>query len=284
MRIYCRFLYSLCGLTVLAALAATGTAAATAPATSGAVIQSYNAASSVLPGMLVELQPKTAGTVEPLTAQDLTKVLGVVVPTSDAAIVLTPQSSSAQQVLVATAGRYNVLVSNQNGPIKSGDYLTISSYAGIGMAASVNQPEIVAQAAANFNGGSGTISTISVKNGQGKSSTVSIGSIPANVRLDPNPLYQKTANSLPGFLNRLANDTANQPAQAVRIGLSAVVLVGTFIITASIFYSGVSSSVVAIGRNPLAKRSIDRRLLQAILTGLIIFTIGVGAAYGILSL
>jgi hypothetical protein len=93
---------------------------------SSTVTQSYNAQPSVLSGMLVELKSKSDNTVIPLATSDLGKMLGVVVPVSDSPIVLTTTTSTTdQQVLVANSGQYNVLVSNQNGSIQSGDRLTI---------------------------------------------------------------------------------------------------------------------------------------------------------------
>src|SRR6185312_15415943 len=109
---------------------------------SSGVTQSYNADTSVVQtGMLVELKPKDPTTVVPLPDSDIKHMLGVVVPQNNAAIVLTPQNVTTQQVLVATTGHYNVLATNQNGPIKVGDYLTISALDGVAMKASEAQSE-----------------------------------------------------------------------------------------------------------------------------------------------
>src|SRR5581483_3984562 len=88
----------------------------------GSVTQSYDAGSGVLPGMLVQLKGRSS--VVPLTGPDAKNMLGVVVPVGSAPIVLTPSGSSGQQVLVASSGRYSLLVSNQNGPVKPDDYLS----------------------------------------------------------------------------------------------------------------------------------------------------------------
>jgi hypothetical protein len=246
------------------------------------IAQSYNAASQVLPGMIVELKPKADNTVIPLTNNDITNMLGVVVPVNNSPIVLSPQTASAQQVLVAPSGRYNVLVSNQNGPIKSGDYLSISALAGIGMEASSTQEVVIGQATGSFNGTSGTIGTVKIKDNQGQIITVSIGAITVNVHLGSNPLFDKGNNSLPSILDKAAVSVANKQVSSARIYLSAGVLLATIALVGSMLYAGVRSGILSIGRNPLSKKSIIRGLLQTVIIGLIIFAGGAIVAYLIL--
>lgn len=286
MRKYLKHLYVLCSLAALLGLVgAAGPAAATSSTSnSGVVIQSYSASSSVLPGMLVALNPKVATTVIPLTMKNIGKMLGVVVPLSDTSLVLTPQPVTTQQVLVATSGSYNLLVSNEDGPIKTGDYLTASSVAGIAMKANTDEAEIVGRAAGNFQGNSNIIETVSLKNNAGGSTAVTIGHIPVNVYLASNPLFQKTPNNLPGFLSRAASTVADGPVSSVRVYISAVVLLIVLIVTATMFYSSVRNGIVAVGRNPLAKRAIGRSLLQTIIGALIIFIAGLLGVYLILKL
>jgi len=266
------------------AVIGTGPVLAASSNLSGAVTQSYNADSSVLPGMIVELKAKSPSTVIPLTSSDIRSMAGVVVPTSDAAIVLTPQTASSQQVLVASSGRYSLLVSNQNGPVKSGDYLTISSLAGIGMEAGVDQSQVIGRAAASFDGSNNVIGKVSVKNGSSGSKTVAIGHIPVDVKLAPNPLFQKNSTGVSGLLNRVANNASDQPARTAKVGVAGVVLIGTFFVTGSIVYGGVRNGMISIGRNPLAEKSIGRNLVRDIIAGLVAFALGVFVAYLILNL
>ena len=55
-------------------------------------------------------------------------------------------------------------------------------------------------------------------------------------------------------------------------------------IAGSLLYSGIRSSVISIGRNPLSKESITKSLLQIILTSIIIFLIGLFGVYLLLRL
>lgn len=266
-------------LIMTSAVMATAGPAASADASS-AVPQNYIAGASVLPGMLIE-PGETANTVVPASPKDISKVLGVVVPASAADITLTPASGSGQQVLVAATGQYNVLVSSQNGPIKAGDYLTLSALPGIAMKATAKQTEVVGQATDGFNGKSGVIDTTDLKSTLGNKTTASIGRVSANVRVTANPLY-KNDNNVPGFLNKAANSIANKQVNPVRIYLSIGVLLATFFITGGMFYGGIRGGITAIGRNPLAKKAISRGLIQAVVMGLVVLAAGIFAVYVIL--
>lgn len=270
------------GLLAAAIFIGTSLAAASADSTP-AVTQSYNADSSVLAGMIVGPKPNVANTVVPLTSQGINRMLGVVVPVNDAPLVLTSTTATSQQVLVANSGRYNMLVSNQGGAIRAGDYLTISSLSGIGTKASSSQTEVVGQAAGSFDG-SNALGSVPLKNGSGKTVTESIGSIPVNVQLAANPLFQKTSTELPSFLAKTADTVANKHVNAARVYLGVLTLLATVVIAGSLLYGGASSSVVAIGRNPLAKRAIGSGMFRVAIMGLIVFMLGLLATYLMLRL
>jgi len=51
-----------------------------------------------------------------------------------------------------------------------------------------------------------------------------------------------------------------------------------------VMYSGIRSGMIAVGRNPLSKKSIIRSLIQTVIAGLIIFLAGVFAVYLLLKL
>jgi hypothetical protein len=217
---------------------------------------------------------------------DVSKILGVVVPYNDSALVLSSATTTgAQQVLVATAGRYDMLVSNQAGAIRAGDYITGSAVPGIGMKAGSTEVAVVGEAAGSFDGKNNVLGTIPLKSSTGGYVNVNVGSVPVDVRLASNPLYQKgTVINVPTFLAKAANSVANKNVNAVRIYLSMLVIFATILITGSMLYSGVRSDVISVGRNPLARKALSRSLLQIIFTGLIIFIIGVSVSYLILKL
>lgn len=251
---------------------------------SGAVTQSYDADSSVQLGMIVKLQKKDAAIVVPLDEKSIKTMLGVVVPQGKSTIVLTPETTKQQQVLVATTGRVSVLVSNQNGPIQAGDQVTISSVSGIAMKATSQQEQILGTAAGNFTGSGDVVGNVKLKDSLGRESSVSIGRIQVDLNITRNPLAQKTVDFLPGFLVNYANSIANKPVSVARIYAATLLLACTAIITSNMMYSGVRSGMNAVGRNPLSRKSIVRSLIQTVIGGLIVFIAGVFAVYLLLKL
>jgi len=251
---------------------------------SQAVTQSYNADSSVQMGMIVKLKDKDATTVEPLSQGGIKTMLGVTVAANDAAVTLTPQNVKQQQVYVATYGRYTTLVSTQNGPIKTGDFITISSLAGIGMKAGADQSVILGKASGNFSGTNNVESTVDIKDDKGHSAKVAIGRIPVTLEVARNPLASKATDYVPSFLAKTAVTIAGKPVSAARIYLGAVTLLVSALVTGNILYSGVKSGMTAIGRNPLSRKSIIRSLIQTVIAGLIIFIVGIFAVYLLLKL
>jgi hypothetical protein len=207
-----------------------------------------------------------------------------VVPSEDATITLTPASTTHQQVFVATAGRYDVLVSNQNGIIRSGDLITISSLSGVGMKADQDESLVLGKAAGSFNGVSNVVSTVSVKNHEGVTQKVAIGDIPVDLSIAHNPLTSKETDYVPSFLAQTATTVANRPVSAARIYLGILTLLVSAIVAGVLVYSGVRSGMQAIGRNPLSRKSIIRSLIQTVIAGLTIFIVGLVAVYLLLKL
>lgn len=253
-------------------------AAGAASSTTQAVTQGYGTDTTLQKGMLVRLKDKDATKVVPLTSATAAEMQGVVVAANDASVTLSSNTNSGQ-VFVATYGHFDALVSNQNGPIKSGDYITISSLDGVGMKADSLQSTVLGKAAGNFDGTANVQGSTSVKDEGGHAVTVAFGRIPVDISISHNPLQQNSANNLPGFLKQASQFIANKPVSSSRVYIGLVVLFISTVIAGSILYGGIRSGLVAIGRNPLAKKSISRNLVQVIITGLIIFIIGLFAVY-----
>jgi hypothetical protein len=247
------------------------------------VTQGYGSDTALQNGLIVKLKDSDATKVEPDTVAAMTKMQGVVVAASDASVTLS-NNDNKKQVYVATFGRYSTLVSNQNGPIKTGDYVTISSLAGVGMKADSSQAIILGKAAGNFDGTSNVEGTATLKDTAGKQVAVSLGRIPVDIGVAHNPLQQTIDNNLPGFLRRASQIIANKPVSSTRVYLSLAVLLISAIIAGSMLYAGIRNGLIAIGRNPLAKLSITRNIVQVIVTSLIIFIIGLFGVYLILKL
>lgn len=243
----------------------------------------YNAGTSIDPGMIVGLKSSGSNTVVPLEVQNISQMLGVAVNPNQAAEVLSPSSINSKQVYVATSGQYDVLVSNQDGAIKVGTPISISSLAGIGMAASTDQNEIIGKALAAFNGKSGIYGTAKLSDSFSQT-TLSIGLIPVSVGVAHNPLLSGSTNYVPSVIGNAAVAISDKPVSPIRIYISLVVILASLFIAGVLLYGGIRSGIMAIGRNPLSKKSIIRSLIQTTITGLVVFAAGLSGVYLILKL
>ena len=251
-----------------------------------AVTRAYDTDTALQRGMIVRVAEKDDTRVEALKTEDMTKMEGVIVAANDAPVTLSSEDTKKLQVFIATNGRYNVLVSNQNGVIKKGDYITISALAGVGMKAGGEQSRIIGKALGSFDGQNNISGKTTVKNAQKQDVPITIGLIPVEVSVSNNPLEARPESILPGFeyLQRMAGSVAGKPVPPIRIYISLIALVLCAAIAGSIVYAGVRTGMTAIGRNPLARRSIISNLLQVTLTGIIILIIGIIGVYLILKL
>ena len=249
------------------------------------VTQAYGADVALQKGMIVKLQQGDTTKVAALDQQHSSAMLGVVVAANDATVTLTSDNQASRQVFVATFGRYETLVSNQNGAIKKGDYITISSLDGIGMKADAKEPFVIGKANTDFTGTSDVVSSTTIKNADGQNKGISIGRISLTITVAHNPL-QENGNSaaLPGILQRVGAGIANKPVSASRMYLALAVLLITAMVAGSLLYGAVRSGVTSIGRNPLARTSILRGMFQVVLTSLIVFILGLFGVYLLLRL
>ncbi len=269
-------------MAILSLLCVFGMGAAAAD-TLQAVVQSYSSASKLQKGTIVKFTDNDSSKVEPATLSTAQKMQGVVVSPADAAVTLSSANSSNQQTFMATSGRYAVLVSNQNGSIAAGDYVTVSSLAGVGMKADSKQAEVLGKAAGGFDGVHNVDKTTSIKTDTGKQLNVSSGLVTVDIAIAPNPITLKVAH-VPGFLQHASQLVTSKPVSPWRIYTAFFILLATCLLVGSLLYGGVRSGMLAIGRNPLARASIMRNLLQIILTCVIIFIIGLFGVYLLLKL
>ena len=246
--------------------------------------QGYTAKETIQPGILVQLVPKSNNEVEPVSQANAIKTLGVDINPNEAPESLSG-NSNAPQTYVATSGEYPVLVSTQNGNIADGDYITVSAINGVGMIAGSTDVAAIGRAASVFNGKTGVVSTTTLTNSLHRQQTVQIGYVLVNLAVGRNPLYAPANGAaVPSFLETAAKDVTGRPVTALRIYISLVVLIVTLIVAGSVMYIGIRSAITAIGRNPLAKKTISKSMASVIISALIVFIIGIVAVYLLLKL
>lgn len=257
---------------------------AATPVLAQAVVQSYSSDSTLEPGMIVQLDTKDSSKVQPASQSEVDHIHGVVVPPNDAPVSL-QNNATTQQYYVATAGTYSVLVSDQNGPIEKGDYVTVSALAGVGMKASPTQTIVLGKALDAFDGSSNVEGTAALNQNSGKKSTVHLGKVSIDISIAHNPLFQpSTTSNIVNQLQKFGDSIAHKPVSLARIYISIAIFLAAIGIASTMLVTGVRTALIAVGRNPLARSHIIRGLIQITFTSLIIFVVGVFGVYLLLKL
>lgn len=243
------------------------------------VTQGYATDETLQNGLVVRLKPDNKAKVEPLTQEKESEMLGIIISSTESPVSISDPDQ--QQVFVATQGRYDVLVSNQNGEIRTGEGIVISSIKGVGMKADNLHRILVGKALENFDGKSDAESRVKIADGR----TVSLGRIRVDISVSRNPTYSgDTIAGVPHALSRLAHAVTDKPVTAFRIYAGLAVLLTCFVIAGAILYSGIHAGVTSVGRNPLAKGSIIKSLITMTIGSLIVVSIGMFAVYLILKI
>lgn len=253
----------------------------TYPLFAQAVSQGYGSDQVTQRGMLIQLKENDPSKVEAVKQASSDKLFGVVVDPNDAPVTL---SSEGKKVFVATAGKYDVMVSTQNGNLKAGDYITVSAIDGIGMKAGTKEPFVIGRALSDFDGSTNKIGTAQVKDSAGTTKEVQIGRVQADISVAGNPLLKAEEPNVPEMLRKAAEAIAQKEVPAIRIYTAMFVFIVCTIVAGVLMYGGVRSAIISIGRNPLGKKSIIRGMFQVIITGLIVFISGIFGVYLLLKI
>ncbi len=204
--------------------------------------------SKLVAGAIVTNVPNKTGYIDLATINNVDQLLGVVDTKP-----LVSLSSDNKKIPVVLAGTTTVLVSDINGTIKSGDKITASPVAGVGMLATANG-QIVGTTQADFKEDSGTTRNVTDKDG--KIHTIHIQSLPIQVGV---AYYNAPgSNFLPPFVQNVADSIAGRPVSLIRILLGTVILAISLIYAVVTAYSSTKSTISALGRNPLGSKVILR--------------------------
>jgi hypothetical protein len=221
------------------------------------VSQGYKVQGTLTNGMAVSL---VNDTLIAATPENQDHLYGVAVKQDDAALSV---STDNGQVQVITSGLANAFVSNVNGDIKAGDHLTISPIAGVLMKAT-EAGKAIGVAQQDFNASITGAQTKQLTAKDGSTKQVSVGGIAVAVAVTD---FQPKADQVPAVLlpvQGVLSGAAGHNVSTVRTILALVIFLVALIVSMIILYSGVSSSIRSIGRNPLAKGEIFVGLLQVV--------------------
>jgi hypothetical protein len=254
----------------------------THPLIAQSVTQGYSTDENIQRGMMVRLSKTDTGKVTFLTNDSVDDMFGVVVSRGDSPLTVTTEG---QQVYVANSGQHEVLVSDQNGNVGVGDLVTISAIAGVGMKAGNSQSLVLGKSLNGFDPNKGSLSSSKVKNASGQEQTVKLGLTTVDIDVTRNPLLKGEAQ-VPAALKKAAQDIAGKDKEvgANRIYIGVVVLILASVVSAIVLYAGIHSAMIALGRNPLSRKTIIRSMIQVVIISLIIFLSGLFGVYLLLKL
>jgi hypothetical protein len=239
-----------------------------APAVSAYVSLSYRTAAEVVPGMAVSAKSGDGQAAEPTTSSNVSKFAG-----------LAYESTEAGNMQVITSGTAPVLVSTLGGNIQAGDPLSISAVAGIAMKAAAGS-RIIAWAQQSYNDNTTGSTKQPVKTASG-TANFSFGNINATIAESGNNIGN---GLIPSGLQNFANELAGRQVSSWRIIVSLVIILSALVTIIVIVETTLRAALVALGRNPLAKKSIFEGLLRVVLFVTLLVLMITGSVYALIAL
>jgi hypothetical protein len=181
-------------------------------------------------------------------------MIGVVIDRSDASISVS--NGKDKQVQVAKNGTLQVLVSDINGTVEQGDYVTGSPINGVGMRAT-GSTKVIGIAQNSLTNGVAQ----KIKGSDGVEQNVKVGTV--TILVSVSGYIEKSENSfIPRPVQEIANTLAGRTVSALPILLSLGVFLVTLIVVTIIIYSMVRNGIISVGRNPLSSSAIYRNVIQ----------------------
>ena len=224
------------------------------------ISQSYSTTDDLAIDTIVSLKNNSSDEVVGANHTNSDNLLGVVVSANSSSLSLTNNLSN--QVQVATSGTLRVFVSDINGIISRGDYITASPITGVGMKATDNA-RIIGVAQGSVEGGSKQI----IKDGSGKDQSVMVGEVPILVNVSS--YFKQPAKTLiPSAVQNIANAFAGRSVSALPILISAGIFVITLLVVVIIIYAMIRNAIISVGRNPLSQSAVYRNVIQ--MSGLVL--------------
>ncbi len=248
-----------------------------APAALATISQLYSTTDQITTGNLIALDDKSSRQVGVADIKNSDRLFGVAVPLSITSDFIAPVDG---QVLVATSGSADVIVSDLGGTIKVGDLIAVSQIPGVGQKAT-GKVRIIGTAQENFDEhSSGVVKRVVVDaNGTHNIAIGRISVIIAVGTFSKNDITQV----VPGWVQSTSNALAGKSVAPIRVIIAAVILAISLISISILLYATVRSSIISIGRNPLSRGSVLRSLTQVIIVTLVILAVALGAMYLVLT-
>jgi hypothetical protein len=239
------------------------------------ISQGYGVNEPISIGSIVSLEKDSSDHVVPAISSNSDSIIGIVI--NDGSSPLTLDSGAKDQVLVATSGVVPALVSDMNGPIEQGDPITASGIKGVGMKATANS-KVVGIAQGTITGSTKQ----KVKDESGTEQEITLGQVPVLVSVSYH-YKQPDKTIIPAALQNVANTVAGKKVDSLPLIISGVIFIIMLITVVSIVYAMIRSSIISVGRNPMAQSAVYRDIIQLSILVLAIIGVSIIAIYFILT-
>ena len=218
------------------------------------IAESYTSEEALFMSLIVSLKENASDSVVATNTGNVDTMIGVVIDRSDASISVS--NGKDKQVQVAKNGTLQVLVSDINGTVEQGDYVTGSPINGVGMRAT-GSTKVIGIAQNSLTNGVAQ----KIKGSDGVEQNVKVGTV--TILVSVSGYIEKSENSfIPRPVQEIANTLAGRTVSALPILLSLGVFLVTLIVVTIIIYSMVRNGIISVGRNPLSSSAIYRNVIQ----------------------
>lgn len=244
-------LLKLCFL-VFGLITSVGTLSLTVQAVNSDISKVYKTEAEIVPGQIVALSGEKADYAVVANKDDKERVLGVAVRQDDSTLALQTEETG---VNVALAGRAMVNILGSENSISRGDLIGVSDVDGVGIKATAGKQTVgVAEASSKDLEESNGIKQLPIIVTPGVAeATISQGNVFARV--------------------------AGKDVSAVQIFFAMAIAVSGIVAIGFLSYSSIRNSMMAVGRNPLARPAILNAMSQVMFMVSLIALVSVGLMY-----
>lgn len=225
---------------------------------------------SLRPGMVVSLVDENS--VERADQTTADKAIGVAQSEGGSNIAF---SSGEASLLVEISGEALVYVTDFNGAISSGDNLTLSPIKGVLMKGDKGKDVFGVAISDMASDGDDYV----IETNQGNKS-VKIAQV--KISLDRKGFAGTNVIQEDSTLKSIGRAVTGREVSEVRVLVALLIFLVVMIAEGGIIYGAISSSIVSLGRNPLAGNIIRHELIRVLFIAIGVLLIGLGAIYAIL--
>lgn len=204
------------------------------------------------------------------------KFVGIVTTETSNLVTLKNEQSN---VIITTSGEAVAYVSDLNGEIRHGDYLVASPLQGILVKAALDDSFVLATALEDFQAEKANTTTVETVNNESK--TTKITAIKINV--GPQKIGDTSPKTL-SFLQVIGEGIIGRTINSWQVATVLIIFLLLLVVEGSLMYGAIHGTIIALGRNPMAREAVYRQLFQAVITVAIVFVFGAAIIYTVIQI